>query len=573
LLRGQDACGDLEALRRRLWTGDATAQPDASTDPTWPGSSSDVPEHWQSRNALFGLMRSDFLQWGMRWCPVCLAEIPYLRREWRLKLCCVCVRHACVLRDTCHVCGLAQRMERVDIAKCPCGARLDSAILEETTPMAFVDLTAFFTAAVFSASPVARDWLRLVRYLGAFSEEQPRPRKPGQTAHLHDLKTATRHVDRAARLLQDWPRGLWSLLDKARESGPSSDCLGQAFGPIYPVLYRHLAAPCFQFLRDEFEAYLHGRWWGLLCRRNRSFQSATIEAHPRLSIKQAAQQARTTSAKAEQCIQQSQLDLHASQFANGKQRRTVPASFVSTLSATTSTSVTLRTAADTLALPAERVRQLLGHDIGALAHTQPVKNHLAGTMWRIDTGALAELNLLGGVRRVGTIGPAITLKKFARQWRLTGREFCAFVQALQTRSLDASGSSHTTPLGDKLINKAAAKLLMATLRRSHEGWMSVDQAAQMLKIKQQVAYQLVRTGLLASASAATRGRRVQCNAVEQFRKCYVSLAEIARVRKESPKICLTRLTCKPICGPSIDGSRQYFYRRAEVPHPGYRPPA
>lgn len=519
--------------------------------------------HWQPHNALFGLTRSDFLQRDMRWCPACLAEIPYLRREWRLKLCCVCVRHACVLRDTCRVCGLAQRMERVDIAKCPCGARLDAAIKEETASTALVDLTAFFTTAVFSASPVARDWLKLVRYLGAFSEEQPRPRKPGQIAHLHDLKTATQHVDRAARLLRDWPRGLWSLLDRAREVGPSSDRLVQAFGPIYPVLYRHLAAPCFQFLRDEFETYLHGRWWGLLCRRNRSFQSATIEAHPRLSIKQAAQQARTTSAKAEQCIQQSQLDLHASRFANGKQRRTVPASFVSTLSATTSTFVTLRTAAETLALPTERVRQLLGQDIGLLTHTKPVI-HLAGAMWQIDAAALAELNLVGGPPRIGAAGHAIKFKKFARQWRLSGRDFCAFVHALQTRTLDASGSSRNTPLGEKLIDKSAAKLLMTTLRRSHEGWMSVDQAAQELHIKQQVAYQLVRAGLLSSASNATRGRKVQYEAVEQFRKDYVALAEIAKLRKESPKICLMRLHCKPICGPTIDGIRQYFYRRAEA---------
>jgi len=432
--------------------------------------------------------------------------------------------------------------------------------------MALVDLTAFITTAVFATSPVARDWLKLIRYLGAFSERQPRPAKPGQTARLHDLRIATQHIHDVAQILQDWPHGLWSLLDRARWAGPSSDRLAQAFGPIYSVLYRHLAAPCFQFLRDAFEAYLHGHWWGLLCRRNRSLKSTTIDAHPRLSIRQAAQQARTTSVMAEQYIQQSKLDLHEPRAGNWRRRRTVHASFVLTLSAATAKFVTLGTAAHRLALPAKRVRQLLAHDMVPFASPQQSKSHQAGTRWRIDASALAAMNQVDGSPRVSEITNAVALKKFAREWRLSEQEFCALVHAVRTRAVETSGLSYDRPLGDKLVDKQVVRKFTANLRRSPESWFSVDQAAQALKMKQQVAYQLVRAGLLASTLDDTRGRKVRRDAVDEFRRDYVALAEIAKLCNESPKVCLARIQVKPVCGPGIDGIRQYFYRRADAPH-------
>jgi hypothetical protein len=568
-LRGDLTHADLQALQIRLRLSDSGVQIEQMS---FTEGASDVPTHWLPQNSLFGLTRADFLQQDMRWCAACLRSNCYIRREWRLKLCCACIEHACLLRDVCQACGARQRMERVDLARCACGARLDAGSQEEI-PCALADLTAFITAAVFAPSSGvaanssrAGDWLKLVRYLGAFSVEQPRPAKPGQLARLDDLATAAQHVHRAAQVLQDWPRGLRALLDQARSTGASSERLAASFGPIYAVLYRQLSAPCFQFLRDEFEAYLHDHWWGLLCRRNRSLKATTIESHPRLSIKQAAQRARTTTTTAEQCIQHTQLGLHEGRTAKGRQHRTVPASFVSTLSSTASNIVSLQMAAGMLALPAVRVRQLLSQGLLAFARSKPGRPHQVGTQWKIHVPALAAMNSLGQRAAVTAPRGAVPIRKLARDWHLNPAEFCALVQAVMTQSLDAwNDNAGSATLGNTLVNPAAARSLTAQVRRADEDTMSIEQAAHALEVKQQVAYQLVRNDFLNSVPDTVRGRRVRRVDVEHFRQEYVSLAELATACATSPKAWMMRAKIQPVCGPRVDGVRQYFYRRCEAP--------
>lgn len=96
---------------------------------------------------------------------------------------------------------------------------------------------------------------------------------------------------------------------------------------------------------------------------------------------------------------------------------------------------------------------------------------------------------------------------------------------------------------------------------------SVDQAATLLNIKQQVAYELVRGGLLkvvGSGVSVLRGVRITTQAINDFRSAYVSLAEIVKLRGAQPRKLLSQLAIRPACGPSVDGVRQYFFRRDEV---------
>lgn len=93
--------------------------------------------------------------------------------------------------------------------------------------------------------------------------------------------------------------------------------------------------------------------------------------------------------------------------------------------------------------------------------------------------------------------------------------------------------------------------------------MTIDCATKRLGIKQQVGYDLVRRGLLEASPAAT-GTLVQPESLQRFTATFISLAELARRFATSPKSMLQRLDAVPVTGPSIDGCRQYFYRRVDL---------
>ena len=44
---------------------------------------------------------------GLACCPVCLAQSPFLRREWRLSFVTACPSHGVELLDACPECGAA----------------------------------------------------------------------------------------------------------------------------------------------------------------------------------------------------------------------------------------------------------------------------------------------------------------------------------------------------------------------------------------------------------------------------------------------------------------------------------
>lgn len=44
-------------------------------------------------------------RYGLRFCPLCISESPYYRREWRSVLAVFCSRHQCHLLDSCAACG------------------------------------------------------------------------------------------------------------------------------------------------------------------------------------------------------------------------------------------------------------------------------------------------------------------------------------------------------------------------------------------------------------------------------------------------------------------------------------
>ncbi|KAI5915566.1 hypothetical protein [Thauera sp. 2A1] len=100
--------------------------------------------------------------------------------------------------------------------------------------------------------------------------------------------------------------------------------------------------------------------------------------------------------------------------------------------------------------------------------------------------------------------------------------------------------------------------------------ISVMEAAAHMAVKQEVAYHLIRRGLLQTTTTSgprRRNQRVPIEQLQAFEAKYVWLRELALGAGTSPKHLRTLLEkegIRPIAGPGIDGCRQTLFNRESL---------
>jgi hypothetical protein len=524
-----------------------------------------LPSYWGEQSLPNNLASSDFNHNVMRWCPLCLKDSSYLRGCWSLKLCCACSFHGCLLCDRCPQCGEDQRLERVEIRQCLCGARLDTSQVIPASVSLLRLNDAIMSSAVHNRMTAdfpeidALGWQRLVRYLGQFNEYS-QPSRPGQIAGLHSLETALPIVTNTAELMDDWPKNFMRVLATIEKREVASTSIRRSFGRIYHVLYADLQSECFQFLRDAFEDYLHRNWWGTVCKRNRSFKPETILTHPRITVKQAALRSGVTPALIHHLSTANLVAYKKVMLPSKRQVRAIHQGDVAQISAIAKKGMNLTEASRFLGISKGRVKELM---VAGLIVPLVSRFHTDAASWLISKQDLAKLSFR--TQAVRSQMEKVSLKHIAKFWRLRENEFANLVRALVNKELvPRNNQSVIRCLGEVLLSHDEAYNWLNSQRVKVEGSLSVDQAAQVLGVKQQVAYELVRSGLLEATVDQALGRRISVGSIKNFQETYISLAESAKILEQSPKKILKAIEAVPVCGPSINGDRQYFFRRSEI---------
>ena len=164
----------------------------------------------------------------------------------------------------------------------------------------------------------------------------------------------------------------------------------------------------------------------------------------------------------------------------------------------------------------------------------------------------------------------VSLYRVCRYGRISDAQFIELARVLISQGLDVvNASKEPVPLGLAEVRQTDLRRWLLTFRARKDSSVSVDEAAKALGVKQQVGYQLARSGLLRSCRAPDHAElRVRDVDLKAFKQEYVSLAELARNNKTSLKALLARMLCSPATGPTVDGGRQYFYRTADLPFCG-----
>lgn len=518
-----------------------------------------VPHYWKSSvHVMEGLGINDYNHHFMRWCPHCLAESQHLHSTWGLKLQCVCEKHGTPLTDCCPSCGARQRFERSNIGQCSCGARLDRSDCG-TTPSKVWLINRWLARgsgndAAFS-NLAATDWHRLVRFLGQFTADS-QPKRPGQISGLHYLEVASAVINRTAELLNDWPHQFNELLAVLQGQGSAKQSVRQSFGRLYRVLYHDLRAPVFQFLRDAFEEYLKENWWGFVCKRNRSFKSETVANHPRLTMENAARQAGTSTSMVRHLIQAELIPGVEEKLPSGRHLRSVHQNDVGRISALAEGAMTLGEAANFLALPERRVRELVMARLLTPIVSRITTNAAAWLFSQEQLSALSDLR--GAVQGKPRL---VSFHQILKSWSLRKGEFPALIKALTDGVLSSAIATPGSPIGKVMLDASQVHSWLGEHRIAANGWLSVDLAARILGVKQQVAYELVAKGLLKTTPCSSNARAISAAQLQAFKNQYVSLVEVATNWGRSPKWVLLNIEGSPVCGPSIDGARQYFFLR------------
>lgn len=507
-----------------------------------------------------------------RYCPHCLAEDGIWRGLWEVSLITACPIHGVELRDACPHCGKPLIWSRDRYLRCRCGASL---LAVDSLPATATEIaTAELIAGLFHshasilqgklAEMPAAERVRLLWFLGSYlhQPDKPHPRKLSHAGGIVECRATARA---AGEIALHWPDAFESLLTLLAGGALGDSSLKRTWGGFYRALYRDFDAPCFNFLHQAFETYLGTQWPWTLNRRNRrlnrdvvmkhgviSFSEATRALHVRRDTLIALERAGTLRVSRRR-VSKARLGYGVRREELNKVRNNRP--------------LTGREVAAGLGLSKRRLKEVLSsqviQDISG-AHLSPadaithhdLENFITRLRCSLSPRATVnqdETTLSAAMRRSLALGGLVEL-----------------LQAIQSMDVMPRGYlSGVPPLPGLVFGKRELNEWLETRKHREGNSISIMEAAKRLCVKQEVAYALVREGILETVNdeGRKRDRRVSPAGMKLFRERYVFLREVAAQAGCSPRAMLASLRAQgviPVTGPVLGGCRQYLFERAHL---------
>lgn len=514
-----------------------------------------------------------------RCCPCCLREAGYWRVAWEYEFSLYCPRHNVWLVHHCPECSQLLSMWRWSVSRCKCGmllSRLQAESVDVTTDVGlqladvvllksenFLPLEMRGSNDVLPSDfqNLSSDQLhKLVHFLGAYVSKQNliKPRKillKGEPRKMWRLLTA------AATLLKEWPTGFHGFLSALLAENKDKAGIRQRFGYLYTALYREFGEPAFDFLRLEFESFLHERWDDVLSGRNRRLSSELKESQGYLPASSVMRLLSVPRHVLETGIVKGTLQGRITRLPSGRQRIVVAKTDLARIPALWDW-LDLKATTQLLGLTERRVRELLAADV--LRGKAPE----AGETWKIQRSdieqMLAELRTVSVTCLVSSQG-LVRLDAVLRHYLKSETSFVELFSALRSGDIPFEWKADSAGLGGIWLDKAKLK---SWLQPAGDR-VGVPALAMLLGIKQEVAYHIVRRQLVLAEGHGNKGLLIEQTEVKRFQSEYVLARDLAQMLRTSPRYLIQRLTAAgvvPVTGPTVDGCRQVIYLRASLSH-------
>jgi len=480
-----------------------------------------------------------------RLCPECLVDSPVIwKTDWECEARPWCLKHHCWLIDQCTRCMQHLTWSRVRHKTCLCGALLKGMGARPVSPRVYATLVE------------ERVPLDVLMWLGAMDKYGPggKPRKKASRRSMNDVVEL---VDRGVVLAAGWPASFQEALERhrVRPSDPRSvQLLNEAFPGLNEALlgirdvvwHRKVVAAVSAHVEESARTS-----WPLIGRN-----AAIAGLLPTFAEIAGATGVRTGT------LQRLLLDSDPAGPAsrvtsNGRLRRVVAEVSISKAKELHADQICLKPAARILGLTSGRLRQLVAEKL-----LVERRKRLSKAAVHEFARTLAEAAV--GIERIrpGTV----TLREALRKW--VGTAMTAnFIRSLLRGDIALFGSNDQDILGQMRVQ--AAEVLAwreGTIRV--EKVVSIPGAARTLGLKQEVVYHLVDCGHLKVVIDKVGGRStraVTASALREFSESFVPLVVLAQAEGIAPKAAYAwamERGLEVVSGPAVDGSRQYFVRRA-----------
>lgn len=577
---------ELAGIEGRLSTGTGDVEPLARLlghDPALLEAMRYPPSPWAGRRRinLFNGRPINRLAINMdrpRVCTACLAESAHLRMAWELAPAAICPSHGMVLLDACPTCGKAISWNRSHVCQCHhCGADFRKAVPPQADTRGTSLSAQILAAAGLAEAPVEglgfpaelralslADLVQALLLLGAAAGGLPFAGGHWSCAKLSAGEMAKLLTD-AAEVLGDWPNGLHTLLEKLNgQMAPGHTGLQWSFGRFYTGLFRDLQGANLGFLRKAVEAFAGQKWTGgSLTGRNRRFSEMGRHSTRFAGRSEAARKLHVRPETIDELLNAGLL--------RGERRQAGSRHIILI------DRESLEHGLDGL-LELQDVCRLLGlskgpvKDLVAAGHLRQVilgKGERRRIHYRREEAEELMAALLGNAPERDDGQPYIGLAGAVRRLSFHGLGLADLVGEILAGSLSVKARLQTKRgLTACLLEEGDILALVHRHRVTRDDALTIPEAADRLQIKQQVAYQLVRVGLWPVTRAWENGRAlhlVPAEALAKFSRDYVAAAELADSARTSARHLVDELVSqgiKPVTGPSIDDSRQYFFERA-----------
>jgi hypothetical protein len=165
----------------------------------------------------------------------------------------------------------------------------------------------------------------------------------------------------------------------------------------------------------------------------------------------------------------------------------------------------------------------------------------------------------------------VSLGHVLRYWTWSNEDIAGLILSVKTKEIIP------TNLLDSVSGIAAWNFKESELKnwklKNQNGmgtWLTITQAAKILGIKEQVAYELVSLGYLHTEvmpKQVKRGTRLRKQNLTEFEQGYIFATHIAEALGCSSRKVISHLASfdiEPVSGPMINGARQVLYKREDV---------
>lgn len=244
----------------------------------------------------------------------------------------------------------------------------------------------------------------------------------------------------------------------------------------------------------------------------------------------------------------------------GRRRRLVSAEAVRHVQQQRLDKISIKAATRLTGLSAGRIRQLV--DAGLLEQR---KGRLSGNAVK----GLSQ-SLLSSGRSFAPDDDAISLRH-ALRYCVPVSSTSQFILAIREGVLTVFVPDGAKLLSEAIVSEARCRKWAVPLKPTDSDQLTIPECAEILHMKQEVAYHLVRVGLLRVHTAKTGRRRsarmTTAGAVERFKRDYEPLVRLAASAGIDHRSALNWAKSQGIAlvsGPSIDGGRQYIALRPRL---------